>query len=387
MKPIAICFHHGAELYGSDIVFFESVKILLQRFRCIVVLDEYGPLVTRFKSIGVQAQVRNVSSIRRSHMTALRAPIFLVRFVASLISGLFLMIRCRPTLVYVNTFAVLAPAFAGALLRLPVVTHCHEILDRPQFLGKILARLHAAAAIGVIAVSAAVAKWLRDAGVPDKKLHVIKNGFAFNFKGDVAEVTAKSLPSDFSISQGTAAVMCVGRLSEMKGQHVVIEAIACLPTEMRSRFVVVFFGDVVEGNESYRLMLESRIAELGIEDSIRFAGFREDAREYLSSCDFALVPSRFPDPLPTTVLEAMAAGRYVVGAKTGGIPEMIEDGVTGRLFEPGDAEGLARQIAFCLTQPDEVVVGGVRAKERFSIHFSSDRYRRDLLGLVEELVA
>ena len=73
-------------------------------------------------------------------------------------------------------------------------------------------------------------------------------------------------------------------------------------------------------------------------------GFRKDVETVYGAADVIAVPSTAPDPLPNTALEAAAAGCAVVAAAHGGLPEIIRDGETGRLFAPGDAAGLARVI-------------------------------------------
>jgi glycosyltransferase involved in cell wall biosynthesis len=72
---------------------------------------------------------------------------------------------------------------------------------------------------------------------------------------------------------------------------------------------------------------------------------QEDVGRLLAAVDMVGVPSRWPDPLPRSVMEAMAAGKPVVAYRTGGVPEMVVDGETGVLVESGDLEGLARGIA------------------------------------------
>jgi glycosyltransferase involved in cell wall biosynthesis len=81
-------------------------------------------------------------------------------------------------------------------------------------------------------------------------------------------------------------------------------------------------------------------------------------------CGLALVPSTWGEPCPTVVMEAMASGKPVVGTMTGGIPELVEDGVTGMLVPPGDSRALALAIATLLGQPDLAARLGVAGRER-----------------------
>ncbi len=89
----------------------------------------------------------------------------------------------------------------------------------------------------------------------------------------------------------------------------------------------------------------------------------EQITQVYAACDFVVVPS-LEDNLPNVVLEGMACGKAVVGFQTGGIPEMIEDSITGFLAKRGDRQDLAKRIQLCLQNLDETRKMGVRARER-----------------------
>jgi glycogen synthase len=89
----------------------------------------------------------------------------------------------------------------------------------------------------------------------------------------------------------------------------------------------------------------------------------QDVMSLVRSASIVLVPSRMPDPCPTVVLEAMAAGRPVVASAVGGIVDMVEDGVTGRLVPPNAPGALAAAIADVLAQPDRATTMGRLARQ------------------------
>ena len=98
-------------------------------------------------------------------------------------------------------------------------------------------------------------------------------------------------------------------------------------------------------------------------DRIRFAGFRSDVENIYGAADVVAVPSTQPDPLPNAALEAAAAGCCVVAADHGGLPEIIEDGVTGRLVTPGDPAALAAVLdALREDEPARKRLGAAAAK-------------------------
>jgi glycosyltransferase involved in cell wall biosynthesis len=95
------------------------------------------------------------------------------------------------------------------------------------------------------------------------------------------------------------------------------------------------------------------VAELGLDGSFFFPGARPDTKPYLADFDVAVIPSVYEDPLPRTVIEAMALGKPIVAFAVGGIPELVEDGTSGTLVSgsPPDVAGLARAMLRYLRDP------------------------------------
>jgi glycosyltransferase involved in cell wall biosynthesis len=95
----------------------------------------------------------------------------------------------------------------------------------------------------------------------------------------------------------------------------------------------------------YEVAIHRRAAELGVNQLIDWVGFTSDIESELEQMDLFVLPSLFGEGLPMVVLEAMAAGVPVVATRVEGVPEAIEDGVSGLIAEPSHAEDLARCIA------------------------------------------
>ncbi len=132
-------------------------------------------------------------------------------------------------------------------------------------------------------------------------------------------------------------VLCLTRLTVERGVRVVLEAVASLPRTLDFELVVAGRG-----------ALESEIREAASADSrIRFLGYvtGEVKEALLTDSHFLLLPSLWYENAPVAVIEAAAYGLGVIASGIGGVPELVRDGRTGVLFEPGDAAGLARVIA------------------------------------------
>ena len=108
--------------------------------------------------------------------------------------------------------------------------------------------------------------------------------------------------------------------------------------------IALVAGDPWQGEERRLDELRALARALGVEQRVRFVGFRADVENVYGAADVVAVPSTQPDPLPNAALEAAAAGCCVVAADHGGLPEIIDDGVTGRLVTPRDPIALAAAL-------------------------------------------
>lgn len=143
---------------------------------------------------------------------------------------------------------------------------------------------------------------------------------------------------------GTAAVVgSVTRLSVQKDPHTLVDVLAMVTSERRAVGVVVGGGPLAGA-------VEERRARVG--GDVRLLGRRDDVAHLLPAFDVFLLTSRW-EGLPRALVQAMAVGVPVVATKVDGVVDVVEDGVTGLLAEPGDVEGLARAICRLLDAPEE----------------------------------
>jgi glycosyltransferase involved in cell wall biosynthesis len=134
----------------------------------------------------------------------------------------------------------------------------------------------------------------------------------------------------------------VGRIAPWKGQHVFLEAFAQAFPDGPERAVIV--GAPLFGEESYEESLRVQSARLGLNGRTEFTGFREDVWPELAALDVLVHCSVVPEPGGQVVAEGMAAGLPVVATTGGGPSEVIEDGVSGLLYPPGDAQALGHAL-------------------------------------------
>ena len=120
-------------------------------------------------------------------------------------------------------------------------------------------------------------------------------------------------------------------------------------------------------------------------DNIRFLGFQsgDKLQQLVSEALAIVVPSRWYENSPLTVMEGFAHGRPIIGANIGGIPELIETEVDGLLFQPGDASDLARQIASMTANPGLATEMGQRGRAKVERQFNESLHTSTLLDIYD----
>ena len=151
-------------------------------------------------------------------------------------------------------------------------------------------------------------------------------------------------------ADGVLAVM-VGNLREWKGQHVLLDAMRLLDSDVRRQLHVRFVGAASAADEGYVRRLEHAIAALGAHDHVRFLGARDDVPTLLAAADIAVHASVIPEPFGLVVPEAMAQGTAVVASRFGGPGEVLRP-ESGRTFDPSRPMELALHLSELVRDPD-----------------------------------
>mgnify|MGYP001818271123 CR=1 FL=1 len=168
---------------------------------------------------------------------------------------------------------------------------------------------------------------------------------------------------EFGLEPGQVLAVMVGNVRRWKGQHVVVEGIGGLSPEQRAGLVLLLVGDIGPLHEDYADGLRGRIEELGIGDTVRFTGRREDVPDLLEAADVAVHASIMPEPFGLVVLEGLTHGCAVVAAGAGGPVEMIDD-ATGLLYDPAQPAELTAHLARLLDDPEWRTRLGAAARVR-----------------------
>jgi glycosyltransferase involved in cell wall biosynthesis len=229
-----------------------------------------------------------------------------------------------------------------------------------------------------VCVSEGQAARVRRAGVPPERLALIRNAIQADAFTTADPAYAARLRSLFP-QPHRRIVGAAGRLSPEKGFGQLVEAAQIVRREDPG-VSFVLFGDGPLRGELTRLVAGKRL-----EDHFILAGYRPDLERYLPHLDLLALPS-FTEGLPVILLEACAAGLPVVATAVGGIPEVIEEGVTGYLVPPRNPDALARRILDVLGSEADRRAMGLRGRGRIKEQFTFEAQCLQYQQLFEKLV-
>jgi glycosyltransferase involved in cell wall biosynthesis len=260
---------------------------------------------------------------------------------------------------------------AVAALRLPpstfrIWTHHHgsTLRDQGRRIDGIVDLAARSRYDAVVAVSDAVARHLLACGYSPGRLRTIRNGW-------------QGKPLD-AAGGGRPTVVCVGHLRPEKGHDTLLRAFAIVHRQVPEARLVL------AGDGPLRAATEALADQLGIASDVTFLGAVKDVWPVLAAADVFALASR-SEPLGIAAIEAMAAGLPVVATAVGGLPEVVEDGVTGRLVPALDPAALAAALVQLLNSRQQRADFGERGRAAAS-RMHADRAAVEYFELYDSLL-
>lgn len=359
---------------GGAIALLRLITALDRRsFSPLVVLGSEGPLVAEFRRIpgcrvlcrplpaALAAATRN-NILRRAltNSSAILGYAAGVRRIA---------IRWRPDVIHSNGLKTHCVAALARSSGARVIWHMRDYISPPY--------MPAAPAAFV----RLLARWMPDALVCNSEVTraSIVNGAYGKVAADAIRLIPDGIASPVhqphalptSHRQRTRRVVLLGRIAEWKGQHVFVDAARHLSRTHPDVLFLIAGAATTAADAEYEADLRRRIDAEGLGERVVLCGVVRNPRELLKRADILVHCSTTPEPFGQVIIEAMAAAVPVVASRLGAPAAMIEDGVSGRLFTPGDAGALARTLTETLNDADArgrlAAAGLARVRERYGI--------------------
>lgn len=366
-----VCAHPGAELFGSDRMFLESVAGLVEAgCHVVAAIPQGGPLVDRLRATGADVHVVPMLVLRKS----LLSPRNWFRLVGAAIGGFFrawnFVRRARPDVVYTSTITIPHWPLAARLAGARSVSHVHEAeASGSRVVNRVMYAPHLVSTSVIVnsefslrTIAAALPRLARRADV-------VYNG--------VEGAAEPKLPR--ADLDGTLRAAYVGRLSPRKGPDLLIQAAAALQAKGRE-VRVDLIGTVFAGYEWYERELREEATAAAVETA--FHGFQPDIWPLVARADVLVVPSRLDEPFGNTAVEGVLALRPVIASDTSGLREAAGSYGTAILVAPDDvaalADALERVASEWKTIRDALGPAAAQARRRHA----PETYRREIVARV-----
>jgi glycosyltransferase involved in cell wall biosynthesis len=287
-------------------------------------------------------------------------------------------------IIYANTQkALVVGALASFLSRRPLVYHLRDILDADHFSAanrRVAVTLANRFASLVIANSEATRTAFLESGGRLEITQVVYNGFQPE-KYQAATSDVNTIKQQLEL-EGKFIVGHFSRLSPWKGQHILLEALTHCPDNVTALFV----GDALFGEQEYVEQLHKQVDDLGLQNRVKFLGFRTDIVPLMSACNLVAHTSTSPEPFGRVIIEAMLCKTPIVASAAGGVVELVNPGKTGWLVSPGNSEELANVINSCYQNPELATNVATEAYQKANENFQLEQTRQQIDQLLRKLL-
>jgi glycosyltransferase involved in cell wall biosynthesis len=351
----------GAELYLVSLL--EALD--RTRFAPLVAFGEPGPLAARLEALDVRVATVPMRYLIRGARDPIRAAGNAAAFARTTAALADLARRERAELLH----AVDEPALKyGPVAR---ITGTRAIATLPDALLPPYGALHRRAIVWtarrfydrVVVPSEANRRLAVAAGMGEERVRTLHTGIDVE-RFSTAREARERLRRSFGIEADAPLVGAIGRFDPLKGQDVLVDAMAIVLRSLPQARCALVGDAVFEGEADWKRAVEHRVQARELEGKVFLTGWSDDVVPWLGAFDLLVHPSTRHDSLPTSVLEAMAAGLPVVGSREGGLPELVEEGATGWLVPPRDANALAQTLLDALSDRDRLRAYGAAARAR-----------------------
>ncbi|MFI5166671.1 MAG: glycosyltransferase family 4 protein [Thermoanaerobaculales bacterium] len=356
-----------SELSGSALSLLTLVRGLRAdpAWKLHVAVGEGGWLADRLGALGVASTLINHPrlSSRRGALHQLR---YISGFASAVASFARLCTAVGPSLVHLNSSVSPFALLGARRARVPAVVHCREV-PGSRLVRTVLWRFTEHFAAGIIANSRFAASTFGRS----PKIHVVYNGF--------------DLPAGPSGPAGFKRVLVVSRLSADKGADLALRAFAqILAEEPDAQLDVV--GGAVAGHERFLARVRHLADTAPLRGHVTLHGAQEDVGPFFRRSDLLLHLPRYEETFGRVLVEAAAHALPSVAFANGGIPEIVETGVSGFLIDQGDVEGAAARCVELLRDRGLAMRLGSEARRQAQERFSVARHIEGVTAVYRSLI-
>jgi glycosyltransferase involved in cell wall biosynthesis len=379
--------NHTGIASGAELALMRLVDGVRAHHSVAVACPEEGSLAALVDAAGVRRfRVPAFEASLRLH--PLYTPLGLARLAAGSAALADVTRRFEPDVVHANTpRAGLMSLVSSHLVGAPLVVRAHEALP-PSRVGRMVRGILARSSSAVVTVSRDTAQRFNDGLERPVATHVYNSFDRSRF--DPERVPPAEIRAELGLPPEARLLGQIGQITPWKGQDTSIRMLRLLrDSGVNAHLLIVgrvaFGGKAVRyDNHAFLRRLHELVDELRLGHSVHILGERRDVPEILGALDLSLLPS-WDEPFANVMLESMAMGVPLLVTEIGGGPELVEDGVNGRLLPPRRPELWAAATAELLGDRSALERMGDRARLA-TARFDDAAHAREMLGVYERVL-
>ena len=374
-KKKLLLLHSSNDLYGASKIFLQLIDLLTKNgFDVHIIIPEKGMLDDFLIKKDIKIEYFELGVLRKKYLN----PLGLINRAAANVKAIaFLSDYIKDhsiDLVYTNTSTILCGGIAAKRTGVPSLFHVHEIPTGNKLYEFLSGKIINWYSSKVLTVSNSVKKhWLKY--IDDKKIERIYNGIIFSKTNSLIKLERNQ--DDFVITS-------VARIIPYKGHGYLID-IANELIKKSSKFKFLIVGDTLSSYVSYEKSVKQKVKDLGLENQIKFLGFRNEVSSILKQSDLFIHPAIAPDPLPTVLFESLHNDLPSVATNLGGAIEILDNGNNGLLIPYNDPKKAADLINEYCANTKLQKKHLENSKKNFKINFSSELFNKNILREVNSL--
>ena len=362
--------HSSNDKYGASKVLINTIDIFInQGFDIYVMLPNNGPLSDNQIIKKTNLKIINLGVFRKKYLT-----------IFGLINRLYFVIKSslyikryitdnQIDLVYTNTSTIISPAIAAKFAGIPSIFHIHEIPDGNPIYSRFITSFLNIFPKETICVSKSVYDFWFNRGVKKNKLKIIYNGFIFKHL-----VTKK-------LNKQKIIFTSVSRIIPYKGHSLMIRIFEILCKKNKNIYLQIV-GDTLPEYHKYLNELKLDIKKRGLNNKIKFLGFRDDIISILDNSNFFIHTPLSPDPLPTVIFEAINCKTPVITNNLGGAYEILNEGNNGLIIKNDYVEKSVQKILSYLDNKKQQNKNVEKAFNYVCDNFSQEKFKKKILDSI-----
>lgn len=240
----------------------------------------------------------------------------------------------------------------------------------------------------VIVPAQVIASQLRQIlNLPSERLQVIYypvNPSSIDSQGESeAQQSRLECLDRLGIPRQCRVIGIVGRIRPVKGQRILLKSFATLRKRFPDIVLLMLYRDTNETEAEWQGLLQD-LVESNLQQSVYLYGYREDVLEIMRHTDIGVVSSVDSEVICRVAVEFFSVGKPVIAFPTGALPEIIQDGVTGRIAKDKSAEALAEILEWMLESPERIAELGKNARQQSLERFDPNKLLEQTLSVYEQ---